>query len=141
MKEVDILQAIQWVADSWKEVTVETIQNCFGKCGISEKTIESEEEEIDEEFTALFGELTKDFEDDITAEEYIDFDVSICSASPAINFEMVDWKIRSVQECVDNYIKNANKGEEETSIVLTSDEEDDAEEIEIKEEAMSKHWR
>ena len=35
-KGIDILQAITWVADSWKEVSVETIKNCFAKCGITD---------------------------------------------------------------------------------------------------------
>ena len=76
VKEMDILQAIQWVADSWKEVSVDTIRNCFGKCGITEKTVESETEEIDEEFTTLFNELTDGSEGGMKAEEYVDFDVA-----------------------------------------------------------------
>ena len=31
-KEVDILQAIRWVADARKEVSETTIKNCFAKC-------------------------------------------------------------------------------------------------------------
>ena len=36
---IDILQAITWVADAWKDVSVETIKNCFAKCGITPITI------------------------------------------------------------------------------------------------------
>ena len=35
-KGIDFLQAIKWVADTWKKVSVETIKNCFAKCGIAE---------------------------------------------------------------------------------------------------------
>ena len=35
-KGIDILQAITGVADVWKEVSVETIKNCFAKFGITE---------------------------------------------------------------------------------------------------------
>ena len=35
-KCIAILQAITWVTDAWKEVSVKTIKNCFAKCGINE---------------------------------------------------------------------------------------------------------
>ena len=36
---IDILQAITWAADSWKEVSVETIKNYFAKCGITDQIV------------------------------------------------------------------------------------------------------
>ena len=36
VKGIDILRAITWVADSWTEVSVETIKNCFAKCDITD---------------------------------------------------------------------------------------------------------
>ena len=46
-KGIDILQAITWAADSWKEASVETIKNCFAKCGITEQTSEDEDGIVD----------------------------------------------------------------------------------------------
>ena len=43
-KDIDILQAITWVADSWKEVSVETIKNCFAKCGITDQSGQDEDD-------------------------------------------------------------------------------------------------
>ena len=37
-KGIEIFQAVTWVADSWKDVSVKTIKNCFAKCGITEET-------------------------------------------------------------------------------------------------------
>ena len=34
VKSLNVLQAIQWVQESWKDVTNATIKNCFEKCGI-----------------------------------------------------------------------------------------------------------
>ena len=83
---IDVPQAITWVTDAWKEVTVETIKNCFAKCGITEKTAESEDDAVDEEFSALFNELTTGSECEMAMEEYIIFDVATSSSSPAIKF-------------------------------------------------------
>ena len=42
-KGIDILQAITWVADALKEVSVEMIKNCFAKWDITEETSEDED--------------------------------------------------------------------------------------------------
>ena len=34
-KDVNILMAIQWAQEAWKEVTGTTIKNCFARCGVS----------------------------------------------------------------------------------------------------------
>ena len=67
------------MADAWKEVSIETIKNCFTKCGITEQTSEDEDDIVDEEFNVLFNELA-DSECDMTAEQYVDFDVVTCSS-------------------------------------------------------------
>ena len=116
-KGVDIPQAITWVAGAWEEDSVTTIKNCFAKCG-------SEEDICDEEFDVLFKELAADSECDMTAEEYIDFDVETCSSLPAINADMVDWRVSSVQNCVAEYLRKES-GEDPVKVVSDSDDEDD----------------
>ena len=141
-KGVDVLQAITWVAGAWKEVSVTTIKNCFAKCGIiTEGQSGSEEDICDEEFDALFKELAADSECDMTAEEYIDFDVETCSSLPAINADMVDWRVSSVQNCVADYLRKES-GEDPVKVVSDSDDEDDVgeecAEVEVsREEALS----
>ena len=79
------------MAKASKEVTAETIKNCFANCGFTEETSEIEDDIADEEFNALFKELA-DSDCETTAEEYIDFDVGTCSLAPAINSDAVDWR-------------------------------------------------
>ena len=83
-KGIEILQAITCVTDAYKEVSVETIKNCFSKCDITEQTSEDEDDIVDEELNVLFNEFS-DAECDMTVEEYVDFDVETCSSLPAIN--------------------------------------------------------
>ena len=95
-KGIDVLQAITWVSHSWKEVSVETIKNCFAKCGITDQIGHDEDELVDEELNSLLNELV-DPECDMAAEEYTNFDVETCSSLPPINSDMVDWRVSSVK--------------------------------------------
>ena len=110
---------------AWKEVSVTTIKNCFAKYGIIiEGQSGSKEDICDEEFDALFKELAADSECDMTAEEYIDFDVETCSSLPAINAYMVDWRVSSAQNCVAEYLRKES-GEDPVKVVSDSDDDDD----------------
>ena len=91
-KGIDIRQAITRVADAWKENSVETIKNCFLKCGFTEQTIEDEDDIVDEEFNALFSEVA-DSECDMIAAEHVIFNVETCNSFSAINSDMVDWRV------------------------------------------------
>ena len=121
-KGINILQAITWVADSWKEVSVETIKNCFAKCGITDQIGQDEDDLVDEEFNSLFNELV-DPECDMTAEEYADFDIEKCSSLPPINSDMVDWRVSSVKACVTEYLQKECGDVNE--VALDSDDDKD----------------
>ena len=58
----------------------------------------------DEKFNAHFNELV-DSECDMIAEEYVDLDVETCSFLPAINSDMVDWRVSSVKAWVTEYLR------------------------------------
>ena len=65
-KGIYILQAITWMANSWKEVSAETIKNYLPKSGITGQTNKDEDDIVDEELNALFKKL-EDSECDMTA--------------------------------------------------------------------------
>ena len=74
VKGVDVIMAIRWLQEAWKEVTNLTIKNYFEKCGIKgdDELIEGQEDD-DLEFEALVRELTTD----ISAAEYANFDENV----------------------------------------------------------------
>ena len=121
-KGIGILQGITCVSDSWKEVSVETIKNCFAKCGITDQIGQDENDLVDEEFNSLFNEFV-DLECDMTAEEYADFDVETCSSLPPINSDVVDWRLSSVKACVTEYLQK--KCGDVNEVALDSDDDKD----------------
>ena len=82
------------------------MKNCFAKCCITDRTSEDEDDVVDEEFNELFNEFV-DSECDMTAEEYVDFNVETCSSLPAFKLQKKDKleKIR-VQNKKQSYIND-----------------------------------
>jgi hypothetical protein len=37
---IDLIQAVQFIADSWRRVITKTIQNCFAHCGFKHSDLE-----------------------------------------------------------------------------------------------------
>ena len=60
LKIKNILMAIPWAQEAWKEVTGTTIKNCFEKCGIIKNDDLMEIGERDLEFEVLVQELCPD---------------------------------------------------------------------------------
>ena len=70
VKGMDLLVAIQWLQEAWKEVTNLTIKNCFEKCGIKG---DNELMEVGEDDDLEFEALVKEFTTGISAAEYANF--------------------------------------------------------------------
>ena len=65
VQDVNILMAIRWVQQTWKDVTPSTVKRCFKKCGFGEGDDKlMEDVDVDEEFSALVKELSSDISPD-----------------------------------------------------------------------------
>ena len=91
IKDVNILMAIRWSQEVWKEVTGMTINNCFEECGIIKNDDSMEIEEQDLEFEALVQELCPD----VSAKEYVNFYTDIPTSEPLINEHKIDLPQKS----------------------------------------------
>ena len=98
---IHALQANEWVAKAWEEVTAERIKNCIAKRGFDKKSCEVEDD-VDDVLKELFKEFK---ESEITAEEYIDFDVEVRTSVSEVNSDKVDWRLTSVEKCVGEYLR------------------------------------
>ena len=129
IKDVNILMAIRWAQEAWKEVTGTTIKNCFEKCGIIKNDDLMEIEEEDLEFEALVQELCPD----VSATEYVNFDVDIPASEPLINEHKIDWRQKSREDCINAVLNENNIAQE-----ISDDDNDDDEEVdEIEDETLS----
>ena len=104
VKSLDVLQAIRWVQESWRDVSSTTIKNCFEKCGFvkMDEELMEEDEENDEEFEELVRELTPD----VLPSEYANFDANVQAFEPMINDQEIDWRERVRQEAI-NAVHNS----------------------------------
>ena len=132
IKDVNILIAIQWTQEAWKEVTGTTIQNCFEKCRMVKKDNLTEVKEDDLEFEALVRELSPN----MSAAERVYFDTDIPTSEPMINEHEFDWQERLQEDGNGiNAITTQSNVSEETHEI--SDDNDAEDEDDMQEEGAS----
>ena len=117
-KGVDVLVAIRWIQEAWKEVSNSTIKNCFEKCGIKG---DNELMEVGKDDDLEFEALVKEFTMDISAVEYANFDANVPASEPMINEFEIDWRQRVRDDSIkaiqnreisnDQVVENSDDGE------------------------------
>ena len=127
VKGVDVLVAIRWLQEEWKEVTNLTIKNCFEKCGIKGDNERMKVEENDDlEFEALVNEFTMD----ISAAQFR----RKCSSVWANEFE-IDWWQRVREDSI-NAIQNSEIESDQVEEISDDDGSND-ENDELEQESIS----
>ena len=132
VKGADVLVAIQWIQEAWKEVSNSTIKNCFEKCGIKgDNELMEAEKDDDLEFEAL----AKEFTMDISAVEFAIFNANVPASEPMINEFEIDWQ----QRVRDDNIKAIQNREISNDQVeeISDDAEGNDENDESEQEVMS----
>ena len=120
-KGVDVLVAIPWLKETWKEITNLTIKNCFEKYSIKG---ENELMEVEEDDNLEFETLEKEFTTDISAAEYANFDKNVPVSESLINEFEIDWRQRVREDSI-NAIQNPEIASDQFEEISNNDGSND----------------
>ena len=126
-QDVNIAKAIYWLQVAPRDVSTETIINCYQICGFGQESVNSitNDNEIDEEFESL---LTQPCEDDkITIEDFITFDDNLTTQAGQINTDLIDWQQQAREEAIKEVVPVTSSASQAVNVV-SDDDEDDQEE-------------
>ena len=128
VQAVDVLAAIRWLQEAWKEVTNLNIKNCFEKSNIKG---DNELMEVDDlEFEVVIREFTTD----ISATKYANFYKNVSASEPMTNQFKIDWRQRVRKDSI-NVIHNPEIASDQVKDISNgggSNKEDD----ELEQEGM-----
>ena len=66
----------------------------------------------------LFKELTGELESNMIAEDYIHFDAATTFIPPALNSYKIDWRITSIQDCMN--LGGLEKGDRDNEVIYVA---------------------
>ncbi|XP_015786430.1 jerky protein homolog-like [Tetranychus urticae] len=79
MKNINIFDALKWINDSWSEVSMDTIINCWNHAGYREEIVDEsliieniENNNEDDNVAQMYSQLTEGIKDSPTLVEYMD---------------------------------------------------------------------
>ena len=90
IQDVNVAKALHWSQVARRDVSTETLINCFQKCGFGQGFVNSitNDNVIDEEIKSLLTQLCED--DEITVEDFVIFD-NLTTSIDQINTELIHW--------------------------------------------------
>ena len=122
-KQIDVIQATEWITSAWKEVSKDTIKSSFAECGVVEQPASiDDDKDVDEEFNNLFEELSKELQidGDIALSKYFKFDHKVFTSFPLKTFDEFHWIRVSMATCIQEY-----GATDDTAIEVESDDGND----------------
>ena len=124
IQDVNIAKAIHWLQVAWKDVSTETIINCFQKCGFRQESINSitNDNEIDEEFESLLIQFRED--DQTTVDDFVTFDDNLPTSTGQVNMDLIDWRQQAREEAIKEVMPDISSANQAVKVVLDNDEND-----------------
>ena len=126
IQDVNIAKATHWLKIAWRDISTETIINCFQKCWFGQESVNSitNENEIDEEFESLLTQLRED--DEITVEDFVTDD-NLTTSTGLINTDLIDWQQQARQEAIKEVVSDTSIASQAVNVVSDDDEDDQGE--------------
>ena len=78
-KSVNVYDAVQWLAVSWKQVKPSTVTKCFQKAGFTCETVSDPVDDEDDIPLSQLQQLIRRLDTEITAEEYVEADHTLAT--------------------------------------------------------------
>ena len=124
IQDVNIAKAVHWLQVAWKDVSTETITNCFQKCGFRQESINSitNDNEIDEEFESLLIQFRED--DQTTVDDFVTFDDNLPTSTGEVNMDLIDWRQQAREEAIKEVMPDISSANQAVKVVLDNDEND-----------------
>ena len=127
IQDVNIAKRIDCLQVAWRDVSTETIINCFQKCGSGQESVNNitNDNEIDEEFECLLTQLRED--DEIAVEDFATFDDNLTTSTGQLNTDLIDWRQQAREEAIKEVVPDTSSASQVVNAV-SDDDEDDQEE-------------
>ena len=124
IQDVNIAKAIHWLQVAWRDVSTETIINCFQKCGFGQESVNiiTNDNEIDEEFESLLTQLRED--DEITVKDFVTFGDNLTTSTGQINTDLIDWRQQAREEAITEVAPDTSSASQAVNVVSDDDEDD-----------------
>ena len=124
IQDVNIAKAIHWLQVAWRDVSTETIINCFQKCGFGQESVNiiTNDNEIDEEFECLLTQLRED--DEITVKDFVTFGDNLTTSTGQINTDLIDWRQQAREEAITEVAPDTSSASQAVNVVSDDDEDD-----------------
>ena len=122
IRDVNIAKANHWLQVAWRDVSTETLINCFQKRGFGQEPVNSitNDNEIDEKFGSLLTQLEED--DEITAEDFVTFDDNLTTSTCQINIHLIDSRQQAREEAIEDVVPDIFSASQAVNVVLDDDE-------------------
>ena len=124
IQDVNIAKEIHWLQVAWRDVSTETIINCFQKCGFGQESVNiiTNDNEIDEEFESLLTQLRED--DEITVKDFVTFGDNLTTSTGQINTDLIDWRQQAREEAITEVAPDTSSASQAVNVVSDDDEDD-----------------
>ena len=105
IKDVNIVKPIHWSQVAWRDVSTETIINCFQKYEFGQESVNNitNDNEKDEEFESLLTRLRED--EKITFEDFVNLDDNLTTLAGQVNTDLTDWQQQAQEEAMKEVVQ------------------------------------